>query len=805
MKKNMRSYACSVLLFFLVVLVIFGSGIQASEPTLKLDHASIVTGAEQPSFVQYAMEDLVAYIKESTGNEILVVRTPPSEKGVRILVGEKIVQEIFPEHAFTKDLGKEGYILKTASVDNVDYLIATGATPRGTKLALGVLMKALQFEGKTVFVPASLQLTGKPAFAKRGMHFNGWAISPPYSFRTWSEKEWKQYIDILAYQGVNLFYIWPFMEIIPLPLSAEDQEYLEECRRVVDYAQKKHGMEVWIMQCTNRVAEDRCGVENPRSRPYWRSSQRDLDPKNPKDFEAIMASREAMYKNIDNVDGVCNIDSDPGNSPAGCTLDDYIKVLCGCRELLDRYNIHGKKTKLIHWMWFGWARPENVSFAQHQIPTIQALKKGLPEPWELICGKYEFLPVCHEEGVTQKAMLLPYGEIEGEPAYPHTNVEPDRIRVAFNDIILKNPELAGVMGNVQTPLLQFPHVFFYTSILSDPNYRERTDKEMLLDLSNHLYPEHAQLLADCYLALKESDPNKVEDLANRLDRIVRENRLGRLGIFGRKLFPDHRIVAESLILQLKLHAAKERFISCVTPTIQKEKCEELIYNYCAAYLAWEAAHGWHERKVGNWREWPLGASPWDTNNIERLYPAAGNMYKIFGSNSEVDVCLSHVVKKLSANYDVEAVQDGCIIPFKNIFQESQPIDSLAQKAVATASVEPDSKRYPISAANDGLLRTQYWPGGELKNNVEWLQLTWDKPTTFSKVVISFVNHSSMPGRTIHLQKEVAPDQWEDFATTVVTEQPSSKCAVVTFNFPSSVTLSKIRIVNLIDVYEIEIQ
>ena len=202
--------------------------------------------------------------------------------------------------------------MKSVSQGGVDYVVATGRTPRGTKLALATLMKAIRLEGKSALVPVPLDEHGKPAFAKRGMHFNGWAFKSPYSFRSWTEQDWQRYLDMLAYQGVNLFYLWPFIEIMPVPLSPEDQAYLEECRRVVDYAQKKHGMEVWIMQCTNRVAKDRCGVADPRLRPYWRPSQKDLNPGKPEDFQAIMASREAMYRIINNVDGVCNIDSDPG-------------------------------------------------------------------------------------------------------------------------------------------------------------------------------------------------------------------------------------------------------------------------------------------------------------------------------------------------------------------------------------------------------------------------------------------------------------------------------------------------------------
>ena len=57
-----------------------------------------------------------------------------------------------------------------------------------------------------------------------------------------------------------------------------------------------------------------------------------------------MASREAMYRIVNNVDGVCNIDSDPGYCP-GSPLSDYVKVLRGCRELLERHNLHGRQVK----------------------------------------------------------------------------------------------------------------------------------------------------------------------------------------------------------------------------------------------------------------------------------------------------------------------------------------------------------------------------------------------------------------------------------------------------------------------------
>ena len=114
----------------------------------------------------------------------------------------------------------------------------------------------------------------------------------------------------------------------------------------------------------------------------------------------------------------------------------------------------------------------------------------------------------------------------------------------------QDPELAGVMGNVQTPLLQFPHVYFYTSAMWDLDCCQQSEKEVLLDLSRHLYPG-APRVAGRLLSghegmaedLLPTDPAKIDALVTRLDALFREDKLGPLGIFGRKLFPDHRIVA----------------------------------------------------------------------------------------------------------------------------------------------------------------------------------------------------------------------------------------------------------------------
>ena len=64
--------------------------------------------------------------------------------------------------------------------------------------------------------------------------------------------------------------------------------------------------------------------------------------------------------------------------------------------MLDRYNVHGKATKLIDWMWLGWGRhPTGSESGQHAVEfmqgTIRNFRTSLAEPWKLISGMSRYL------------------------------------------------------------------------------------------------------------------------------------------------------------------------------------------------------------------------------------------------------------------------------------------------------------------------------------------------------------------------------------------------------------------------------
>jgi len=538
-------------------------------------------------------------------------------------------------------------------------------------------------------LPTDYQQTEKPSFAVRGMHLNGWAFGYPYTFRCWKEADWKRYIDLLSCQGVNLFFIWPFMEIMPVPLSAEDESYLREVRRVVDYARDKRGMEVWIFQSANRVALNDCGVRNPRLRPYWvlkaqgeypGAGQVDLNPADPKQFARIMKSREALYRRVDNADGYCTIDSDPGGWD-GSPFSDYLKIFKASRVLIDRYAALGGRAKLINWLWFGWSRcwaqqrvwwqpgADQRPLCEAVAESIRGMKKELPEPWWLITGLREYLPACAAEGVLGKTVYLPYGMIEGEPARPDSQIDFPRQR-EYLDEAGRYPGLAGLMGNVQTPLLQFPHVNHFLNTVRDYEYRKRTPREFLYDLAVYIYPEHADLLVDCWMALAPGGRAHAGNLARRLERLIEKNRLGRPGVLGRKLFPSQRQIVEDLVIQLKLWAAFENLRQKTTRRGKRDHCAGAVEAFLDAALMWDCRHGWsaYWKKLGNpWTLWPTH---------DPAYPAVVlGLRKALGgvaiNETVVAVFLAPIGGRLARRYDPWIVAQCALVPLHQAIMDAK--------------------------------------------------------------------------------------------------------------------------------------
>jgi len=768
---------------------------QSTERT-PLNRCAILSEPDEPTCVRHAIEDLRAYLSEITGEEVPPGSGLDSRARALVLVGPNEARRVLGHLPSTDALGEEGFIVRSGSKDGRAYVVATGATPRGTMYALATLMKAIRAAGRDAYVQGPLNLTTKPAVAVRGMHLNGWPLRRPYGFRAWTEDDWRRYIDILSYQSVNLLYLWPFMDIIPLPLAAEDEAYLQEFRRVVDYAQTQCGMEVWMMQSANRVARDNCGILDPRIRPYWRPSQVDLDPSDPGQFQAIMDSREALYRIVNNVDGVCVIDSDPGGW-AGSPLSDYVRILKGCRTLLDRHNVHGSQAKVINWLWTGWGRPLGSPDGPQFIgETIRAMKADMPEPWLLIAGGPAYLPVCREEGVLDRTVYLPYGAIEAEPSYPSTNLGFDN-QVAVLADVANYPGLLGVMGNTMCPLLQLLRTYDYLAMAWDPAYGRRLESEVLLEVSQALYPDRARLIADCFASMADRDAGKVDSCLERLEPVVEGGKLGRPGVLGRRLFPDSTFVAHAVLLQMRLRAAAEHLYQGAGAGADRAAYARLVEELLDAYLTWDAEHGWHVL-------W--GSGPWQLGNLSgdpHFATAVGDLRRVLGDEASVNAFFDDIGARLTAKHNPASAMADAVEPMRRrVLSAVVLTPNPARDATVSASSIADESRYPPRNAIDGDISTLYWPGALVEDNKEWFELAWPQPQVLHKVDAYFLRHDSMWHRTIHLQRENEAGVWEDIATCCPVD--SGAHAVVRFELPAAVTAPRIRLVNLLDLFEVEV-
>src|SRR5262249_42219708 len=146
-----------------------------------------------------------------------------------------------------------------------------------------------------------------------------------------------------------------------------------------------------------------------------------------------------------------------------------------------------------------------------------------------------------------------YGAIEDEPSFPLTKISFEVIKERFR-LIANYPQIAGVMGNAQTPLVQLPNIHFFSSMAWNPEYGNRSTKESLLDLSRRVYPDIAETLVEAWYQLSLRDAAKCRSVADTAEKLLGDKRLGRLGPVARLLFPDGETLIKDLVCTLRMHA-----------------------------------------------------------------------------------------------------------------------------------------------------------------------------------------------------------------------------------------------------------
>jgi hypothetical protein len=225
-------------------------------------------------------------------------------------------------------------------------------------------------------------------------------------------------------------------------------------------------------------------------------------------------------------------------------------------------------------------------------------------------------------------------------------------------------QLSSLMGNNQIMLLQFPLTYYFFASTWDAANKKRSEEDILLAASEQIYPEHKELLADSFLALRETDPDKIRATSARLAALVNEGNTGRPGVIGRYLFPDRLVVARDLLTQLDIRAARQTLLKALHDKPDVAQCAQLVEEYFDKLLAWNQNTGWEKViDTGIWTQPIYEQDKSLTEAISRLKEILGKGAP-YTSYAQVNKFFDGIANDLLKKYGQNSVMIGCIEPLK---------------------------------------------------------------------------------------------------------------------------------------------
>lgn len=129
-------------------------------------------------------------------------------------------------------------------------------------------------------------------------------------------------------------------------------------------------------------------------------------------------------------------------------------------------------------------------------------------------------------------------------------------------------------------MIQLPRTFYFSSAAWNRSYANVTEKELLLELGQQLYPDHAALIQSAFLALAEVDAATVNaSLAGISQLLLSKPEEVRPGLIGRFVFPDKMAIAANLQLQLAVRYTRQALISGLHRNSSAVAATELVESY----------------------------------------------------------------------------------------------------------------------------------------------------------------------------------------------------------------------------------
>jgi hypothetical protein len=590
-----RSISLSV--FFLTILAC-SSGMAAATD-LSLRGAVVVVDATEPSYVHYAVEELRRQVKSVTGEAPELsyeLNSGSSAARVLVVVGRSMADRLGSSNPSVPRItdekpGAQGFVLSTVQlVGDHPGVIAAGSDASGTNYALMQLRQLLIESTSGVSIPASLNIQDKPKYAVRGLYLHQhWRYNNPYATWSWSVQDWKHAIDLVAYMRINLVMFWPHMDMLAPPLTPAERDRLADLREVIDYAHRERNIKVWLIEAPNVLLDSKEAKALPlEGRDYYAFHYKGKGLKNPgdpHDFEAMMANRTALYRDVPNADGYGYLDSDPGGWD-GSPSSAFVDLLVGNRKLLNQYHQNPSEAALLYWVWASWG---TGTVEENWRNAMADFQNRVTPPRQFLLGWAPHVTIAREQGVLGESIFFPYGVIEGEPTFPLTSINFAAINRSLN-FASAQKGLHGVMANAQTLFVQIPNLYHFFSVAwngANPD----SDRTSLSSLARLLLPDHSELLADGWAQLKGVDADVALSTAGKLEALAHDTEAGRVGTLGEFVFPDHMLIVRDLATMLRVHAGALRVKEQAESGRPATDLSKALNTYFREMLDWQKSNG----------------------------------------------------------------------------------------------------------------------------------------------------------------------------------------------------------------------
>ena len=126
-------------------------------------------------------------------------------------------------------------------------------------IATAVLLGCIAARGFAVEAPRTA-----PSFRSCGLYVHAcWLYNYPFATRTWNREDYDRMFRLLKILGYDNVMLWPMLEAIPTPMSAEDAAALCAYRNVIEDAHKE------CLEC--RLTQSVCTTDRTIAEKPWRS------------------------------------------------------------------------------------------------------------------------------------------------------------------------------------------------------------------------------------------------------------------------------------------------------------------------------------------------------------------------------------------------------------------------------------------------------------------------------------------------------------------------------------------------------